>query len=319
MGVLGRPILVATDSEPLGLSPVARRTFSHLSAWTPAILAGLTFLRQAGLPRCVSRDRPVDPRCFIENAQQYVPSSVVFPGTSGFFASQFDNGSSATNAGSATLNPAIPNLHPDIVKTAFDWKPACRLFHLESRARFVASRISTISSRRTTTDSVTSRFRSGQRELRVLKHFSLIANTFYGEGGGRFIGGLGPELVVRPEGTLSPCHSGAGSVDLNGKSSAVFDRRLLQRCVLCAQLRFPRVECQVCPKLRWCFRIYLRRFGFPGSANTNNRAIQEGTFGFTQMLWGGRFREAEFITQSSYFVRSPWSVAAGSEKRPRVP
>jgi hypothetical protein len=51
-------------------------------------------------------------------------------------------------------------------------------------------------------------------------------------------------------------------------------------------------------------------FGFPGSANTNNRAIQEVTLGFTQPLWGSpEYGKLQFITQSSYVVRSPWSVA----------
>jgi len=56
-------------------------------------------------------------------------------------------------------------------------------------------------------------------------------------------------------------------------------------------------------------------FGFPGSANTNNRAIQEATIGFTQTLWGSpEHGKLQFITQSSYVVRSPWSVAIGSPK-----
>jgi len=56
-------------------------------------------------------------------------------------------------------------------------------------------------------------------------------------------------------------------------------------------------------------------FGFPGLANTNNRAIQEATIGFTQTLWGSpEHGKLQFITQSSYVVRSPWSVAIGSPK-----
>jgi len=40
--------------------------------------------------------------------------------------------------------------------------------------------------------------------------------------------------------------------------------------------------------LDWNHGFHLRRFGFPGSANTSNRAIQEGTFGRDPTLWSTR-------------------------------
>ena len=50
-----------------------------------------------------------------------------------FFSGQFDNGSGATNGTGATSNPAIPDLHPDvIVKSAFDWKIGEHALHLEA-------------------------------------------------------------------------------------------------------------------------------------------------------------------------------------------
>ena len=56
-------------------------------------------------------------------------------------------------------------------------------------------------------------------------------------------------------------------------------------------------------------------FGFPGSANTNNRAIQEATIGFTQTLWGSpEHGKLQFITQSSYVVRGRWQ--SGVRKTP---
>src|SRR6202035_3014278 len=66
----------------------------------------------------------------LDNPQQFVPGSVVFPST--FFSTQFDNGSGSTSAASSATNTAVPNLHPDIiVKTAFDAHPAGHALHIE--------------------------------------------------------------------------------------------------------------------------------------------------------------------------------------------
>ena len=140
-----------------------------------------------------------------------MPSSVVFPGTSGFFAGQFDNGSGATNAGSATTNPAIPNLHPDvIVKTAFDWKLGGRAFHLEAAGLIRSSKVFNNLVTPSETNTATAGSGSVNLNFEVLKNFHLIANSFYGEGGGRYIGGLGPDVIVKTNGTISPLHSGSG-------------------------------------------------------------------------------------------------------------
>ena len=144
---------------------------------------------------------------------------MVFPGTSGFFASQFDNGSGATNAGSATTNPAIPNLHPDvIVKTAFDWKPGGRAFHLEAAGLIRSFKVfnNLIHPKRNNT--ATAGSGSVNLNFELFKNFRLIANSFYGEGGGRYIGGLGPDVVVKPNGTISPCIPVRGWRVLNGRS-----------------------------------------------------------------------------------------------------
>ena len=44
----------------------------------------------------------------------------------------------------------------------------------------------------------------------MAKNFRLIATTFYGYGGGRYLVGLGPDLVIGPDGSISPVHSMAG-------------------------------------------------------------------------------------------------------------
>lgn len=150
----------------------------------------------------------------------------------------------------------------------------------------------------------------------LFKNFRLIANSFYGEGGSRYIGGLGPDLVVMPDGSLSAVHSGSGV--------AGFEWQLTPRFLFDGyysgayfQRNFGWLASNVVPAPR-CDGISgftCVGFGYPGSANTNNRAIQEGTFGFTHTLWGSpEYGKLQIITQSSYVVRSPWSVASGSPK-----
>jgi hypothetical protein len=299
-----------------GLSPLPADIFTSYRLDT-SYLAGLTFSRQAGFRVVYHATDWWTLGASLENPQQYVPNSVVFPGAPGFFASQFDNGSGATNAGSASTNPAIPNLHPDvIVKTAFDWRPGGRAFHLEAAGLIRSFKDFNNLVTPSATDTLTSGSGAINLEFELFKGFRLIANSFYGEGGGRYIGGLGPDVVVKPNGTLSPVHSGSGVGGFEWQvtprfmfdshySGAYFARNfgLLTSAVTPA------------PKCNGVSGFTCVGFGFPGSANTNNRAIQEGTFGFTQTLWGSpEHGKLQFITQSSYIVRTPWSVAPGSPK-----
>ena len=58
--------------------------------------------------------------------------------------------------------------------------------------------------------------------VELFKNFRLIVNSFYGPGGGRYIGGLGPNLVVKPNGSLLPCIQARESPVLNGSSHPGF-------------------------------------------------------------------------------------------------
>jgi hypothetical protein len=300
----------------VGLSPFPADVFTSYRLDTN-YLAGLTYARQAGFRAVYHATDWWTLGASLENAQQYVPSSVVFPGTAGFFAGQFDNGSGATNAGSATTNPAIPNLHPDvIVKTAFDWKLGERAFHLEAAGLIRSFKVFNNLATPSETNTATAVSGSINLNFELLKNFHLIANSFYGEGGGRYIGGLGPDVVVKPNGTISPLHSGSG---VAGFEWDVFPRLVIESYYSGAYFsrNFGLLPSSATPppSCDGVSGFTCVGFGFPGSANTNNRAIQAGTFGFTQTLWGSpKYGKLQFITQSSYVVRSPWSVASGSPK-----
>jgi hypothetical protein len=299
-----------------GLSPLPADIFTSYRLDT-SYLAGLIFARQAGFRVVYHVTNWWTLGASLENPQQFVPSSVVFPGASGFFAGQFDNGSGATNAGSATTNPAIPNLHPDvIVKTAFDWKPGGRTFHLETAGLIRTFKDFNNLVTPSATDTLTSVSGAVNLEFELLKNFRLIANSFYGEGGGRYIGGLGPDLVVKPDGTLSAVHSGSwvGGFEWQVTPRFLFDS-YYSGAYFARDFGFLASTAKPAATCDGVSGFTCVGFGFPGSANTNDRAIQEATFGFTQTLWGSpQHGKLQFITQSSYVVRSPWWVAAGNPK-----
>jgi hypothetical protein len=255
-----------------GLSPLPQDIFTSYRLDT-SYLAGLTFLRQAGVRAVYHATDWWTLGASLENPQQFAPSSVVFPGASGYFASQFDNGSGATNAGSATTNTAIPNLVPDLlVKTAFDWKPRGRAFHVEAAGLIRTFKDYNNLVTPNATDRATGGSGAVNADLELFKNFRLIANTFYGEGGGRYIGGLGPDLVVKPNGTISPVHSGSG---VGGFEWQVTQRFLVESyysgAYFARDFGLLASTATPAPKCDGVSGFTCVGFGFPGSANMIGR------------------------------------------------
>jgi hypothetical protein len=300
----------------IGLSALPADVFSTYRLDTNYV-AGFTYARQAGF-RVVYHPREWWAiGVALENPQQYAPGSVVFPGAAGYFAGQFDNGSGATNGTGAASNPAVPNLHPDgIVKSAFDWKASGRAFHVEAAGLIRSFKVYNNVAAPSETNSITEGSAAVNSNFELLPNFHLIADTFYGAGGGRYIGSLGPDAIVKAGGTLSPVHAGSGIGGFEWQitprflfdgyySGAYFQRNWS----LLASTATPAPSCGGISGFT-CVG-----FGFPGSANSNNRAIQEATAGITRTLWGNaNLGKLELITQSSYVVRSPWFVERGGPK-----
>ena len=54
-------------------------------------------------------------------------------------------------------------------------------------------------------------------------------------------------------------------------------------------------------------------YGYTGSANGQNRVIQEATFNVNQTIWkDARYGAMNLMFQYSYLTRSPWFVAPGT-------
>jgi hypothetical protein len=301
----------------VGLSPVPGDIFTTARLDTNYI-AGLTYARQAGFRVVYHPTEWWALGIAFENAQQYVPSAVVFPGASGYFAGQFDNGSGATNGSGAATNPAIPNLHPDIiVKSAFDWKVGGHPLHVEEAGLIRSFKVFNNLVTPSSTSTITGGAGSLNANLELFDHFHLVFDSFYGDGGGRYIGGLGPDVIVKADGTLSGVHSGSGigGFEYQATPTFLFDGYYSGAYFARNVSLLASTATNPVPTCDGVSGYTCVGYGFTGSANTNNRAIQEATIGFTKTFWSNpNFGKLQFISQSSYAVRAPWYVASGAPK-----
>jgi hypothetical protein len=260
-------------------------------------LAGLTWTRQPGVRFLYHPSNQVTMGVSFENPDAYIGgsaggSSVVLPaafnatGTAPLAGTQLDN---QTNV------QTTPNVHPDIIaKIAFD--PSARA-HIE-----VAGIERTFKVWNPLTNTYFTKAGGGgsiNANVEVVKNFRLVTNNYWSDGGGRYLFGQAPDLVVRADGSISPIHSG-GTVD---GFEAVVKNTLLyayyggiyvgRNAVLDAN------------------GTSLVGYGYRGSSNGQNRAIQEISFGFNQTLWKDpKYGALNFMGQYEYLLRSPWYWAA---------
>jgi hypothetical protein len=301
----------------VGLSPAPENVFTGLRLDT-SYLAGLVFDRQPGIRFTYHLTDRWQFAVAAENPECFVPSSVVFPtdGATNFFSSQCDNGSSSTSAASAATNTSSPNLHPDIIaKTAFDWYVGDgKLFHIDAGG--IARSFKAYSNLVTPAATNTITGGGGQFDLNfeVLKGFHLIGNSFYGDGVGRYIGGLGPDIVIRPNGTLSAVHGGSGVAGFEWQATPNF---LVDSYYSGAYFwrNFDITTKALGTPCGPGGTDFCTGFGFVGSANTNNKSYQEATVGFIPTIWSSpNYGKLQVITQFSYVVRAPWYVPVDSPK-----
>ena len=310
--VTGQTWSLLTASR-VGLSPFPENVFTALRLDT-SYLAGLVYDRQPGIRVVYHAADWWSFGVALENPQQFVPSSVVFPtdGSTNFFSSQFDNGSSSTSAASSAVNPTVPNLHPDVLaKTAFDWRLGGKLFHVDAGGIARSFKVYNNLATPAASNTITGGGGEVNANFEVLKNFHLIANSFYGDGVGRYIGGLGPDVIVKPDGNLSAIRAGSGVAGFEWQTTPKF----LVDGYYSGAYFFRNYDLTTAALGTACRTSYCVGFGFPGSANTNNRDYQEATIGFIPTIWSSRnYGKLQFISQFSYVVRNPWFVAAGSPK-----
>jgi hypothetical protein len=232
----------------------------------------------------------------LENPEQYIGGSsggglVTLPSAlATAYVSQLDNGNT-------TLS--VPGLHPDIIaKLAWDGHAGKRNVHAEIGG--VLRTMKVYDPARLASFEATGGGGQANLNVEIFKNARLVTNNYYSDGGGRYIFGQAPDLIIRGDGTLSLVHAGSTVSGL---------------------------EVQVKKSLFYSYYggVYIARdsaidpatgarvgYGYAGSSNGQNRSIQEITMGFTQTLWKDpKFGALSFMTQYSYVFRSPWYVAPG--------
>jgi len=233
----------------------------------------------------------------LENPEQYIGGSaggglVTLPtDVATAYATQLNNGNT-------TLS--VPNLHPDIVaKLAFDPKVGERDLHIEVAGLVRSFKLFNPNSRQSFT--TTGGGGSVNINFELVKNLRLVSNNFFSDGGGRFIFGQAPDLIVRGDGSPSPVHSASTVSGLEWQASR--DTMLYG----------------------YYGGVYIKRniaidpanghlvgYGYTGSPGGQNRSIQQGTAGFIQTFWrDAKYGALQFMGQYSYLTRNPWFVATG--------
>jgi hypothetical protein len=146
----------------------------------------------------------------------------------------------------------------------------------------------------------------GAVNLELVKGLSVIGTEFYSYGGGRYLFGSGPDFVVTPANA-----AGAYGIGLVKATSTILG------------LEYAFVP-QDTASVYWSTANFGQRYdklsngtyvgyGYPGSANSNNRSIDEFTLANTYTFWKNpAYGALQLIAQVSHIQRTPWYVAAGT-------
>jgi len=267
-------------------------------------MAGLTWTRQPGMRVLFHPSNTVTFGVSFENPDQYAGgsaggSTITYPAAFASLANaQLDISQNVSN-GQNILNQ--PTVAPDIIaKLALD--PSAR-FHFEIggvERNFKTVNPALLSQHFTATGG--GLLAGVNAEL--FKNFRLISTNYWSDGGGRYLFGQAPDLIVQANGTLSLVHSG-GTID--GFEARTWKNNLLLYA--------------------YYGGIYIGRntaidtngnkvgYGYTGSPNSQNRDINEITFGFNQTIWASaRYGAINAMGQYEWLSRVPWFVAVNAPK-----
>ncbi len=283
----------------IGLSPMPSDVFYSLNMDTN-YQVGLTWSRQLQFRFIYHPTDNLALGLSLENPEQYVGGAVALPKT--FSTSQVDNGT----------NTATPNVMPDVVgKIAYDGHVNGKIEHVEIAG--VMSQFRTYSSALPSTglpgtSSLTGGGASINFNLELFKNFHMLASTFYSDGGGRYIFGLAPDIVITPNETPSLVRAESAIAGFEYQATPSMMYYGYYGGTYIGQ------NFSVVPSASGGAPTYLG-YGFPGSPASANKSIQEPTFGVIRTFWKNpKYGALQMITQYSYLSRAPWYVAPATPK-----
>lgn len=272
--------------------------------------AGLTYARQTQA-RVVYHPTPnVAAALALENPEQFAGSTPTLPYL--FNTAEIDINSSTGSGGAL----ATPNFMPDVTgKLSATHNVAGHPWHAGVSGLMTTMRIVTPTSVTKTVENKNTSVGGaigGNTVLELFKGFRLVTTEYWSNGGARYIGGQGPGFVVLQPGkvtspfTVAKIHSGSG---IGGFEWDVNKRFTISP--LASGIYFQR---------RYGLDPYYAKatyigYGFPGSANSNNRIIEELSLTTVTSFWKNPlYGGLQLTTQSSYVRRAPWYVAPASPK-----
>jgi hypothetical protein len=283
---------------------------------------GLIWARQTGFRFIAHPSENVAFGVSLENPQQYIggnegEGSVALPtflASQSSFANQFQSNASLA-AGSFITQ--VPNLMPDVIfKAAFDGTPGGKAMHVEfgglvSGYKDYIPYTSPFTSNKAVVPGSHTAFGYGAQinsNLELVKNFRLIENAFVGDGTGRYIAGLAPDLMIRPDGSIGLIRS-ASTVD-------GFEYQVTPKTMLASYYGGTYVGRNVtfdpgATGSTLATPVYAG-YGYKGSSGTQNRDIQEISFDWIQTLWKNKnYGALALINQYSYLFREPWYYGNG--------
>lgn len=245
----------------------------------------------------------------LENPEQYSGT-----GTTGEITLPFAFNAQLASQLDAGGNNIAPNTMPDITpKITYDNDFDGRHFHAEAAGLITAFKITNLASGNFVHHATVGGGIQFGGNFELVKDFRLVGNAFWSNGGGRYIFGLGPDVVILPNATgtdLSVSTIEADSV-VAGLEWQATPRNMFSAYYGGAY--FGRnFTADTTPGANPTANV---GFGFPNSSSGANRSVQEATLGWTRDFWKSKqYGKLQFITQYSYVTRAPWFVAAGAPK-----
>jgi hypothetical protein len=264
-------------------------------------LIGMPWTRQPGFR--VLYHGPGDKMTFglsAENPNQYMGGyggggQIVLPAAlSAVGGTQLDNGSASFLS--------TPNSMPDIIaKLAFD--PSSKV-HFEIGGITRRFKIYNTTTGQPTSGQTFSKGGYGGEangNFEVAKGFRLISNNQFGDGIGRYFFGNAPDVVVRANGSLSPIHT----FTTTDGFEATIQKTLLYFYFGGIYIgKNVAVDANGTSLVGW---------GYTGSPNSQNKSVNEYTFGFNQTLWKSpAYGAINLMGQYEFATRTPWYVAPGA-------
>jgi hypothetical protein len=291
-------------------------------------MAGLTWTRQPGMRILIHPNNTWTFGFSVEQPSQYMGgsaggSATVLPvNLLGLQGTQLDAG---LNLGACTNNTpagataityscsgqgylAEPTVTPDFI-AKIAWDPTSR-FHFEVGG--IETNFKTALNLTGSTVSISAPYNLHPTAIgagllfganvEVFKNFRLITTNYITDGAGRYLFGQAPDLIVRADGSISPVKAG-GTIDgfeatvKNTLFYGYYGGIFIDKNVA--------IDTNGKPV----------GYGYVGSANSQNRAINEITFGFNQTIWRNpRYGAVNVMGQYEWLERAPWYVAVGAPK-----